>query len=82
MRIAIRRIGNSKGIIIPTPLLAQIGLEDEAEVSVEDGALVVRAPARPVRRGWAEASKALASSGDDALVLPEFGNVGDAEHAW
>jgi antitoxin MazE len=39
-------------MIIPTPLLAQIGLEDEAEVSVEDGALVVRAPARPVRSGW------------------------------
>ena len=82
MRIAIRRIGNSKGMIIPTPLLAQIGLEDEAEVSVEDGALVVRAPARHVRSGWAEASKALAKSGDDALVLPEFGNVGDAELAW
>lgn len=82
MRIAIRRIGNSKGMIIPTPLLAQIGLEDEAEVSVEHGALVVRAPAQPVRSGWAEASKALAESGDDALVLPEFGNAEDAELAW
>ncbi|WP_025917404.1 antitoxin [Herminiimonas sp. CN] len=82
MRIAIRRIGNSKGMIIPASLLAQIGLEDAAEVSMEDGALVVRAPARPVRSGWAEASKALAQSGDDALVLPEFANAGDAELAW
>jgi antitoxin MazE len=82
MRIAIRRIGNSKGIIIPTSLLAQIGLVDEAEMSVEDGALVVRPPARPVRSGWADASKALAKSGDDALVLPEFANAGDAELAW
>jgi len=59
MRIAIRRIGNSKGMIIPTPLLAQLGLDTEAEVSVENGALIVRAPAKPVRSGWAEASKEL-----------------------
>lgn len=82
MRIAIRRIGNSKGMIIPTSLLAQIGLETEAEVSVEDGALIVRAPAKPVRSGWAEASKQLSLAGDDVLLLPEFGNADDAVLAW
>lgn len=82
MRIAIRRIGNSKGMIIPTPLLAQLGLDTEAEVSVEGGALIVRAPAKPVRSGWAEASKELARLDDDALLMPEFANAGDAELAW
>ena len=47
MRITIRRIGNSKGMIIPTAMLQQVGLETEAEVNVEDGALVVGAPAKP-----------------------------------
>lgn len=41
MRIAIRRIGNFKGMIIPTAMLQQAGLALEADVSVEDGALVV-----------------------------------------
>jgi len=82
MRIAIRRIGNSKGMILPTPLLAQVGLQDEAEVSVEDGAIVIRPPAQPVRNGWAEASKELAEAGDDGLVLPEFGNADDEANSW
>jgi antitoxin MazE len=84
MRIAIRRIGNSKGIIIPAPLLAQLGLETEAEAeaTVEDGALVVRAAAKRARAGWNEASKAIAASGDDEPVLPEFSNKSDAEIEW
>lgn len=82
MKIAIRRIGNSKGMIIPTAILNQLGLEDEAEVSVKDGALVIRAPKRDVRAGWAEASKALVAAGDDGLVMPEFGNAGDADLQW
>jgi len=82
MRIAIRRIGNSKGMIIPTALLAQLGLDTEAEVCVEGGALIVRAPAKPVRSGWAEASKELSRLDDDALLMPEFANAADAELAW
>jgi antitoxin MazE len=82
MRIAIRRIGNSKGMIIPAAMLQQVGLETEADVSVEDGALVVRAPAKPVRSGWAEASKEIARHGDDALVMPEFGNGDDEKLEW
>lgn len=82
MRIAIRRIGNSKGVILPATLLAQIGLQDEADVSVEDGAIVLRAPAPAVRSGWAEASKALAIAGDDRLMMPEFGNAEDEENRW
>lgn len=82
MRISIRRIGNSKGMIFPTSLLAQVGLHDEAEVSVEDGAIVVRAPAQPVRSGWAEASKALAAAEDDDLVMPEFANAEDEAITW
>lgn len=81
MRILIRRIGKSKWLIFPTSLLAQIGLQDEADVSVEDGAIVVRVPASPVRRGWAEASKALAAAGDDALVMPQFVNQ-DEVNPW
>lgn len=82
MLISIRRIGNSLGIIIPRPVLEQAGLETEVDVSFEDGALVLRKPSRPVRQGWAAASAKIAADGDDTLVMPSFGNEGDAELIW
>jgi antitoxin MazE len=82
MLTTIRRLGNSQGILIPKPLLQQVGLEDEAELRVEGDALVLRKPKAAPRTGWAEASERLAAAGDDALVLPEFANEGDAELTW
>lgn len=82
MKIAIRRMGNSQGVIIPKPVLAQAGLETEAEMSVEKGAIVLRKPASRSRDGWETASKRLAELGDDALVWPEFGNESDKDIKW
>lgn len=82
MKITIRRMGNSQGVIIPKPLLTQLGLDSEAEMSIERDAIVLRKPRKGVREGWAEASKAIAASGDDRLVWPEFGNAGDSEFTW
>ena|ERR1700686_4144142 len=81
-QIAIRRIGNSQGIVIPKPLLAQVGLEDHADVTIERDALVLRKPAKPTRAGWAAAAKKIAELGDDVLVMGEFGNKDDAELSW
>ena len=83
MHVTIRQIGNSQGVVIPKPLLAQVGLDNgEAEMTIEDGALVLRKPAKPARAGWAEAAKKIAERGDDALVMGEFGNESDAELVW
>ena len=81
-QIAIRRIGNSQGIVIPKPLLAIVGLEGHAEMTIERDALVLRRPARAARAGWAAAAKKIADRDDDALVMGEFGNEGDAELTW
>jgi antitoxin MazE len=75
-------MGNSQGVLIPKPVLAQLGLEDEVEMTVENDAIVLRRPKQKARAGWAEASKALAAAGDDALVMGEFPNADDAEHSW
>lgn len=84
MRTAIRKMGNSQGILIPKPILAQLGLENEVEVemAIEDDALVIRRAPKRAREGWAEASKAVADAGDDALVMGEFGNADDTESVW
>lgn len=82
MLTTIRRLGNSQGILIPKPLLQQVGLVDEAEMRVEGDALVLRKPKAAPRSDWAAASQKLAALGDDGLVLPEFGNQDDAELKW
>ncbi len=82
MLTTIRRLGNSQGILIPKPLLRQVGLVDQAEMCVEGDTLVLRRPKAQPRSGWAEASMKLAATGDDVLVLPEFANEGDEELRW
>jgi len=82
MKTTIRKMGNSQGVIIPKPLLAQLGLHDEADMVVEKDCIVLRRPQTKVREGWAEASQRIAAAGDDALAWPEFANEGDAELKW
>lgn len=82
MKAAIRRIGNSKGIILPKPLLSQLDLSGEVELKVEDDAIVLRKPRKRVREDWAQASKRLASHDEHHLVWPAFPNKGDAKLKW
>lgn len=44
-------------MIIPTAILNQIGLEHEADLGVEDGALVIRPPQEEIRADWSESSR-------------------------
>lgn len=82
MQILIRQIGNSKGFVIPKALLEQAGLEDAADLTIEDGALVLRQHKKSPREGWAGAAQHIAAQGDDALVLGDFGNASDEQWSW
>ena len=84
MRASLRKMGNSSGVIIPKPILAQIGVAagDDLDLSLEAGRLVLAPPKRHPRAGWADAAERIAEAGDDALAWPEFGNAGDADLKW
>ena len=82
MKAVIRKMGNSQGVLIPKPVLAQVGLEGEADMVVENDSIVLRKPRKKVREGWAEASRALAEAADDKLAWPEFGNESDRDLKW
>lgn len=82
MQVSIRPFGNSRGIVIPKPLLQQLGLEDQADLTVENGAIVIRKPVDSPRAGWAQAAQALAQAENDALVMGEFGNEDDQDLTW
>lgn len=76
MRVNIVAVGNSRGVRLPKAVLEQCGFGAEAELSVEDGRVVL-APVSQARAGWAEAFAAMAEAGDDAPLMDE-----DAATEW
>lgn len=82
MKVAIRKMGNSQGVLIPKPILAQVGLVGDADLQVHDGVIEIRPLQRNPRAGWADDAQRLAEQGDDALVWPELANSGDADLVW
>jgi antitoxin MazE len=84
MRTALRKLGNSSGVIIPKSMLEEIGITagDVVDLSLEDNRIIITPQKKRPREGWAEAFEAIAEAGDDALVWPEFGNDEDADLTW
>ena len=68
MKVELIRVGNSRGIRIPKPIIEQCGFEDTVELRVENDHLVI-APARLPRDGWEDAFLAAGSSSHDELLL-------------
>lgn len=82
MEVAIRKMGNSQGVLIPKPILAQVGLEGTADLQVRNGVIEIRAVRRNPREGWAEDARRIAEMGDDEPVWPEVANEADDELVW
>ena len=82
MEVAIRKMGNSHGVLIPKPILAQVGLEGTADLQVRDGVIEIRPIRRNPREGWAEDAERVAQDGGDSLVWPELANEGDRDLVW
>jgi len=67
MKARLVRIGNSRGIRLPKPLIEEAGLEEDVEVRVRKGAVVITS-SRRARAGWAEAARQLRERGGDRLL--------------
>jgi antitoxin MazE len=78
MKARIVRVGNSRGIRLPKPLLEQSGLPDEVEIHAEPGRIIIESARRP-RSGWADAARAMAERRDDALLDEPTPTVFDSE---
>ena len=68
MKTELVRIGNSRGIRIPKPLIEQCRLGDSVELRVEDECLVISRERAP-RQGWEEAFRAAATTTREPLLL-------------
>jgi antitoxin MazE len=72
MRAQLVRIGNSRGIVIPTAILKQVKItEGEGlEMEVKEGTILLSPVDNNPRKGWAEAF---------AIAVAEDGDVSDDE---
>ena len=77
MKVALVPIGNSRGVRLPKAVLEQVGFNAEAELTIEDGRLVLE-PVRETREGWAAAfaadPAALSEEDRDWLEAPLAGD--------
>ena len=67
MRAKLARLGNSRGVRIPQLFINEIGLSEEVEITMEGGDIVIRAPWRHPRDGWAEAFLAAEQDSDEEI---------------
>jgi antitoxin MazE len=67
MKAKLVQIGNSRGIRLLKPMIEEAKLNDEVDIHVTEGAIVITSSPTP-RSGWAEAAKQLHDRKDDGLL--------------
>jgi len=82
MRTRIVRIGNSRGVRIPKPLLEEAGLGDEVELRVVASGIIIES-AGTARAGWAEGAARLRErEGGVMLDEPAPPDFDESEWTW
>jgi antitoxin MazE len=86
MSSAIRKIGNSAGVILPKPVLEQLGakLGDRIDFVAENGRVFLSPAVVDPRAGWEEDSKRLGALGlsDEDREWLEAPLTTEAEKDW
>ena len=67
MKARLVRIGNSRGIRIPKPLIEQAGLTDEVILRARKDSIVIQR-SRSARDGWAAAARKMRERDHDLLL--------------
>jgi antitoxin MazE len=82
MKTKLVRIGNSRGVRIPKPLLEQAGLHDDVELEVVRSGIMIRGVDAP-RTGWAAAAKLMGLRNETGLLDEPVPTVFDeTEWTW
>ncbi|AJP73819.1 AbrB/MazE/SpoVT family DNA-binding domain-containing protein [Sphingomonas hengshuiensis] len=83
MQTALRKMGNSTGLIVPRTILNAMGVTTGSamELRVEDGKLIATPVERTPRDGWALAAQSVAED-RSADEWQGFASEGDADLTW
>lgn len=78
MKTELVRIGNSRGIRIPKPLIEQCGFGRTVDVRIERDRLII-SPERQTRHAWREAFRKSGSAADELMLQRAESNEFDRE---
>ena len=67
MKAKLVRIGNSRGIRLPKPMIEEAGLDDEVDIRVLDRSIIIASAEAP-RTGWELAAKTLSDRRGSGLL--------------
>ena len=82
MRINVVQVGNSRGIRIPKAILDQCKIDEEVDLEVLDGKIIIEPRRRKPREGWDEAFERMAGHGDDALFIDDSVDLDLESEDW
>lgn len=77
MRALIRKIGNSRGVLIPAALLESCGIKGEVDMRLEGNKIIIE-PLLAPREGWFDSFDPAEEVFDEWDELPEP----DGDWAW
>lgn len=86
MRVKLRKMGNSTGLIVPKAVLREAGIASGTtlDLIVEDGRIIASPVRDHPRAGWAETAALIAADPEpaDEAAWRGFANEGDADLKW
>ena len=87
MLTSTRRIGNSRGVLIPAAFLASCQIEDQVDMQLQDGQIVIKPVTRKLRDGWFMRTSTATgiALAQETLAAQEWSNApvtDDAEWVW
>jgi len=68
MLARIIKVGNSKGIRIPSLLLKKCNISEQVELEVKGNTIIIKPVIKP-RAGWDDALKNVHDNGDDKMMI-------------
>jgi antitoxin MazE len=86
MQSALRKMGNSTGLILPKPILQALGVATGTSMTlrVEKGEVIATPIKRSLREGWAESAALIAAlpENDDELAWLDVPYDDNADWTW
>lgn len=71
MEARIIKVGNSKGIIIPSKFLKLIGLKEKVSIDLEDNKLIIAPVEENIRANWNALFSKANSKEDNDILIPD-----------
>jgi antitoxin MazE len=85
MLTTMRKVGNSRGVLIPAAFLASCQIEDQVDMQLQDGQIVIKPVKRRLRDGWfgqTASDAARLQDAEEAKAWDALPATDDSEWVW